>query len=246
MELEACATGDGRINQDGQLEWSLEESPNLANSAQGAAQVKALVTFYISKVPHRFFGSWCEDAAEAYKDTAERVLWYFGKGLQAFATPAPGSAASAAAASAADGPAACVAPNAVPSTAHLAAALPKSPEKMQQQQGLIGNGASNGAGGESQPLDETEQMVKDKTILMQVQNALQKTFAKDTPPGQRVWVWDYDADASDPQVFRATVLVPAWGRRFLGEWKRGKKAAQRSACLVVRDHLDELGAQLQS
>ena len=31
----------------------------------------------------------------------------------------------------------------------------------------------------------------DKTILMQVQNALQKQFAKDTPPGQKVWEWKY-------------------------------------------------------
>lgn len=83
--------------------------------------------------------------------------------------------------------------------------------------------------------------LEDKTILMQVQNTLQKRFAKDTPPGERVWVWSYEGDDTDPQLFRARVDIPSWGRTFFGGWCRGKKLAQRNACLVVKDKLDELG-----
>lgn len=54
-------------------------------------------------------------------------------------------------------------------------------------------------------VDASRAAVEDKTIIMQVQNALQKSFSKETPPGQRVWVWDYDADEADPQLFRARV-----------------------------------------
>jgi len=84
--------------------------------------------------------------------------------------------------------------------------------------------------------------LEDKTILMQVQNTLQKAFAKDTPPGERVWVWSYEGDATDPQLFRARVDIPSWGRTFVGGWCRGKKLAQRNACLVVKDKLDDLGS----
>jgi hypothetical protein len=73
---------------------------------------------------------------------------------------------------------------------------------------------------------EKQPQLEDKTILMQVQNTLQKQFAKDTPPGAQVWKWTYDADQTDPQLFRAHVEIPAWGpggRHFMGEWCKGKK-----------------------
>jgi hypothetical protein len=88
-------------------------------------------------------------------------------------------------------------------------------------------------------LDKQPQL-EDKTVLMQVQNTLQKAFAKDTPPGQKVWIWNYEGDPNDPQVFRACVDIPSWGRRFVGGWCRGKKLAQRNACLVVKDNLGSL------
>ncbi|CAJ1394690.1 unnamed protein product [Effrenium voratum] len=82
-----------------------------------------------------------------------------------------------------------------------------------------------------------EKAVEEKTILMQVQNALQKTFSKDTPAGEKVWVWSYEP-SNDPQLFRAVAEVPALGRRFQGDWCRGKKLAQRNACLAVKAFLD--------
>merc|ERR1712194_675550 len=85
---------------------------------------------------------------------------------------------------------------------------------------------------------EDQQAVENKTVLMQVQNALQKTFAKDTPPGERVWIWSYETGEQEPQFFRAHVEVPAWKQKFTGEWCRGKKLAQRNACLMVKQRLD--------
>mmetsp|Transcript_66674 Transcript_66674/g.210905 ORF Transcript_66674/g.210905 Transcript_66674/m.210905 type:complete len:383 (+) Transcript_66674:24-1172(+) len=89
---------------------------------------------------------------------------------------------------------------------------------------------------------DSQQAVEDKTVLMRVQNALQKAFARETPAGQRVWVWSYEPSDRDPQLFRARVDVPCWQRSFLGDWCRGKKLAQRSACLAVKRHLDRLPA----
>lgn len=82
-----------------------------------------------------------------------------------------------------------------------------------------------------------KQPLQDKTVLMEVQNTLQKAFSRDTTPGQRVWVWSYEDDENDPQLFRARVEIPSWGRSFHGGWCRGKKLAQRDACHVVKDHL---------
>lgn len=90
------------------------------------------------------------------------------------------------------------------------------------------------------PTSSPQTVMDDKTILMQVQNTLQKTFAKETLPGERVWHWSYEPDSRDPQRFRARVEVPYLGLRFVGDWCRGKKLAQRSACLVVKRHLDQM------
>eukprot|EP00971_Amphidinium_carterae_P213595 4239065-Amphidinium_carterae.1 len=85
---------------------------------------------------------------------------------------------------------------------------------------------------------DSHQPTEEKILLMSVQNALQKLFAKDTPPGQRVWIWHYAEAVNDAQLFQAIVHVPAWGQSFYGEWCRGKKKAQRSACLAVKSCLD--------
>mmetsp|Transcript_19975 Transcript_19975/g.46870 ORF Transcript_19975/g.46870 Transcript_19975/m.46870 type:complete len:322 (+) Transcript_19975:47-1012(+) len=98
-------------------------------------------------------------------------------------------------------------------------------------------GTSPGASVGSEP----RHPVEDKTILMQVQNMLQKTFSKDTAAGEKVWVWTYEPSPADPQVFRAIAQVPAIGRTFQGDWCRGKKFAQRNACLAVKAFLEEQG-----
>lgn len=102
------------------------------------------------------------------------------------------------------------------------------------QLSAAGGGAAGGPAAAVEPQSATE----DKTLLMQVQNALQKAFAKDLLPGQRVWQWSYEPDSRDPQLFLARVEVPPWGLTFEGDWCRGKKLAQRSACLAVKRHLE--------
>lgn len=102
--------------------------------------------------------------------------------------------------------------------------------------------ATNPSAGEAGSPDKQPQL-EDKTILMQVQNTLQKVFAKNTPPGERVWVWSYEGDETDPQLFRARVEIPSWNRSFIGGWCKGKKMAQRNACLVVKESLDSLPTQ---
>jgi len=78
----------------------------------------------------------------------------------------------------------------------------------------------------------------DKTVLMYVQNQLQKLFGKKLPQGQSVWTWSYESSEADLQVFRAVAHLPILDKRFVGAWCRGKKAAQRSACAKVREFLD--------
>eukprot|EP00435_Cladocopium_sp_Y103_P039694 s2878_g10.t1 len=65
----------------------------------------------------------------------------------------------------------------------------------------------------------------------------------DTAAGEKVWVWTYNASKDDPQVFRAVAEVPSLGRTFEGDWCRGKKLAQRNACLAVKAYLDSLQSE---
>lgn len=207
QELEGlCEDAPERPVVSGLVEWEVEEGAPADQEEPVGAQYRATMTFHIQSVPHCFAGAWAFTADAARRDTAERVLWYFGKGKEVFA--------------------------AVDRAAVCASAAP--PPQL----------ASLGAGGTPAGVSPTackpQQAVEDKTILMQVQNALQKTFSKDTPPGQRVWVWSYEADDHDPQLFRAHVEVPSWERTFIGEWCRGKKLAQRNACFAVKQYLDEM------
>ena len=81
---------------------------------------------------------------------------------------------------------------------------------------------------------------EDKTILMQVQNILQRLFAKSTPCGQPVWLWSYTCDEEDSQLFSAHVEIPGFRRTFVGSWCRGKKVSQRNTCLKVKSYLDNM------
>lgn len=171
-------------------------------------EFRATLSFVIKVVPHSFAGAWCENPDEACADTTERVLWYLGKVSNVTFTERAGD----------------------PSTAGKSPRLLTPPPAA-----LPGIGSVAAAAAAS---SEDQQAVENKTILMQVQNALQKTFSKDTPPGERVWVWSYETGEMDSQLFRAHVEVPAWQQKFTGDWCRGKKLAQRNACLMVKARLD--------
>jgi len=196
-------------------EWKMEDRRAQAAGEGISAGFRATLSFKINNVLHHFGGSWCSEALGARQDTAERVLWYFGRSSQGFECPDGSSLGGA-----------ICAP---------APALPPSRGVSQVSPTTLGSPLLSSPPGKSDPA----KAVEDKTILMQVQNSLQKSFAKDIPPGQRVWVWDYEADDHDPQLFRAHVEVPSWGKTFVGDWCRGKKLAQRNACLLMKQHLDQ-------
>jgi len=228
-QLKAVVNGDpqkGGTNEG--LEWFFEERTATTEGAAPAERherLKATVTFRIHGFPHRFCGSWCADESSASRDTAERVLWYFRKGEQRFA-----------------------ASERVVSEGHPLWAMmpPQSPlfgSASVTSPSATAPASASGMGRavpSSPPVAEVSQSVEERTILMQVQNQLQKLLAKDTPPGSKVWSWSYDEDPHDPQLFRARVQITAWRSVFTGDWCRGKKLAQRNACLEVKRALDRM------
>lgn len=91
--------------------------------------------------------------------------------------------------------------------------------------------------------DESVQAAERKTAVMRLQNRLQQSFAKKLKPGQGVWEWSYETDASDenwPPLQRATVWVPVAHQSFTGPWKRGQREAQLEACQMLQGFLDSL------
>jgi len=239
------------------LRWQMEERSPLDVAGTSQSEVcRATVTFFIHTVPHHFAGGWCANANQARADTAERVLWYFGMRAEGFAAAAdkplpapplqqqapvqPQPHVSSPSTSICSGAGGASPPRnfggGCSGAPHSPASSTATASNCSPANGVA---AASVAAGTADP---SRQAVEDKTVLMQVQNALQKSFARETPPGQRVWVWSYEADEHDPQLFRAHVQVPCWGESFFGDWCRGKKLAQRSACLVVKGQLDRRGA----
>lgn len=173
---------------------------------------RATLSFLVVSVPHHFCGNWAPSQLAARSDTAERVLWYFnsqGPDGELFRTPDD-----------LEKPEGSGADN-----NHVTSAPPAPP--------------SIGQGPVGPEAEKDRQVADDKTILMQVQNQLQKAFSKNVPPGQRVWIWSYEPSETGQQIFRAHVEVPSIPATFHGSWCRGKKLAQRSACLEVKKYLDE-------
>jgi len=101
---------------------------------------------------------------------------------------------------------------------------------------------------------EAQQRAADqKTVLMTVQNRLQKKYGKSLPPGTRAWEWSFEYSPArehtettmpaDPEqtcmeLCRATVWIAGGNREFQGQWCQGQKAAQLNACALVTDFLD--------
>lgn len=63
---------------------------------------------------------------------------------------------------------------------------------------------------------------------------------EDTPAGEKVWLWTYQASPDDPQVFRAFAeaaqvvvslvrQVPSLRRSFQGDWCRGSEPLKRTS-----------------
>lgn len=88
--------------------------------------------------------------------------------------------------------------------------------------------------------DSQQRAAEQKTLIMRVQNGLQKLFAKKLPQNTSVWEWSYEysggADAAIPYC-RARVHLPVVDREFVSEWCRGQKAAQLDVCASVEAFL---------
>lgn len=170
--------------------WKIDTSFEGAEDA-----FRATLTIRLQGLTHHFCGSWCASAKVARRDTADRVLWYFGKDMGAFVSPK------------------CTL-NDLNVPLHVEKAT------------------------------TVEYGTEEKTLLMQVQNTLQRLFSKSTAGGQRVWVWSFECDDADPQLFLAHVEIPGLRQKFVGDWCRGKKASQRNTCLVVKSFLDSMKNQM--
>eukprot|EP00933_Yihiella_yeosuensis_P034790 TRINITY_DN28268_c0_g1_i14.p1 TRINITY_DN28268_c0_g1~~TRINITY_DN28268_c0_g1_i14.p1 ORF type:complete len:396 (-),score=82.98 TRINITY_DN28268_c0_g1_i14:142-1281(-) len=176
--------------------------------------LKYLATAVISirSLTHYFSGDWCWSTDEAKQSLGERLLWYFGLAECEDASASPCDSA------------------ATPEVFEFwfpprNATADESPHSSSSARPLLN--------------DEQQSALEEKTMEMQIQNCLQKTFSKMTSVGQHVWVWTFEHNAKDFQIYRATAEIAVLKERFIGDWCKGKKQAKRNTCLVVRQFLEE-------
>jgi len=96
-------------------------------------------------------------------------------------------------------------------------------------------------GAERDQLSESQQRAAEqKTLIMRLQNRLQRLFAKQLPQNNSVWEWFYDYSSEDAVVplCRARVRLSVVNREFEGRWCQGQKAAQLDVCSNVEAFLD--------
>lgn len=101
-----------------------------------------------------------------------------------------------------------------------------------------------GWGAESDASSEAQQRAAEqKTLIMRIQNRLQRAYAKELPSGVSVWDWSYDYSSGMDAVVplcRARVKVAKLDREFSSQWCRGQKSAQLEACNRIAEFLDAL------
>jgi len=89
--------------------------------------------------------------------------------------------------------------------------------------------------------DTQRAIAEQKTLLMRVQNRLQKAYVHQLPPGASVWDWSYEFSADNKEkLCRAWVTIHIANKEFKGDWCRGQKRAQIDACERVQNFLDSL------
>jgi len=195
-------------------EVSLEMKERSKSSNLGQ-EYQATIALAIKSVPHHFAGGWSATPLQASQNAAARLLWYLGIDTSGFL--------------------------AVPEHSVKAAESTLPAQLSQQAVNDVQPGPAGAAAETATPQQsaaDPKANLEERTVLMQVQNSLQKAFAKDTPTGEKVWVWSYEADDKDSQMFRALAEIPAIRQTFIGDWCRGKKLAQRNCCMVVKEFLE--------
>jgi hypothetical protein len=88
------------------------------------------------------------------------------------------------------------------------------------------------------PTDRPDQseLLERKTVVMRLQNRLQKIFAKQLTPGKSVWSWQYDRNQDG--MYRASVHIALLEKTFSGGWAIGHQTAQMEACQELLTFLD--------
>eukprot|EP00928_Gymnodinium_smaydae_P006345 TRINITY_DN12240_c0_g1_i1.p1 TRINITY_DN12240_c0_g1~~TRINITY_DN12240_c0_g1_i1.p1 ORF type:complete len:476 (-),score=81.39 TRINITY_DN12240_c0_g1_i1:125-1552(-) len=193
---------------------ALSDSFPMWSTRWESGRCQAFLEISLLQVPHKFAGALRESAARARADVACRALWYLQcPGYEDGYELDP----DAPAATDRDIP---------PAVEHWLASM-----------------VTESLGCEDDP---AHYLAERKTVLMRTQNRLQQTFARNLRPGQSVWDWSFEMRNKEhgnwPPQCRATVHLPVANRSFVGDWARGQRDAQLSACARVNAFLDARGA----
>jgi hypothetical protein len=86
------------------------------------------------------------------------------------------------------------------------------------------------------PENEAKEEAEEKTAVMRLQNRLQQAYAKQIAPKTSAITWNIEKKSS---MVCATAYIPAIGKDFTSEWRRGQRDAKIDACKKVSKFLDE-------
>eukprot|EP00933_Yihiella_yeosuensis_P051804 TRINITY_DN49776_c0_g1_i1.p1 TRINITY_DN49776_c0_g1~~TRINITY_DN49776_c0_g1_i1.p1 ORF type:complete len:483 (+),score=113.67 TRINITY_DN49776_c0_g1_i1:228-1676(+) len=212
-----------------------------ATGEEGEALCQATVEVEYIGAPHVFAGRRCSTKDAARNDTARRVLWYlqvpgYESAFQADhdlvksmaqEIPEPVVGAWPPSGAVSNG----LARTPTPSTAH-ASDNDSSPGDC-----LSPSDCSLCPSPQSVSQKTDHAALERKTVVMRLQNRLQKIFAKQLTPGKSVWSWRYERDQDGH--FKASVHIALLDKSFSGGWAEGHQAAQMEACQELFAFLDK-------
>jgi len=160
---------------------------------------------------HTLQGSVTDDMVSAREDTAERALWYLK--VPGYENMFEIDNETALAETPASG------------------AMPAEDVWRREGQGTKSDA----------PSDAQQRAAEQKTLVMRVQNRLQRMYGKQLPSGVSVWEWSYETSPITNGTIpfcRAMVRVAVIDKEFEGQWLRGQKYAQQDTCNRVIEFLD--------
>jgi len=192
---------------------------------------RATVEISCLGVPHTFAGRQCSSKAAAMQDTAKRVLWYMScPGYESAFEVVPEQVKTLAQ----------TIPPPVPgcwSPKQEDAFCCASPSAKSACSDIDSNPDGISCASPSQQHTGPAELDRKMTV-MNLQNRLQKLFAKQLTSGQSVWHWHYERSNVD-STFQASVEIPVLGQTFTGGWVVTHQAAQMEACHELGAFLDK-------
>jgi len=96
--------------------------------------------------------------------------------------------------------------------------------------------------------ESQQRAAEQKTMIMRLQNRLQRLLAKQLPQNTSVWEWSYEYSGDDAAVplCCACVRLAVFDREFEGQWCHGQKAAQLNVCSSVEAFLESEASKEQT